>query len=441
MGRKRKARALQVYVGSTKVGVYSRAADGSTLFRYDRAWLVSDRAFPISLSMPLSDRPWSGTNVNSFFDGLLPDDSTVRDKIASREHAESAGTFDLLDAIGRDCVGALRFVPEGIDPGGATKMVYRPVTDDGIAARLAALGTAPLGMDVDEDDFRISIAGVQEKTALLNIDGKWNIPLGPTPTSHIFKPALMKGPNGADFSDTPWNEWLCLELCHALGLEAAKAQVLMFGGKPVQVVERFDRRWHEGILYRLPQEDICQALGVPPTRKYQNDGGPGIVGILTFLNGAVAPREDRLRFMTAQIVFWLLAAIDGHAKNFSIFLTPGGYKLTPLYDVMSASPYPGLSPHKIKLAMAVGEKNHYHLKEIQPRHFYQTGEAAGLSKRDMDDIFSELRARVDAAIKEVEALAAKTGAPKATSGPILEGVAKRAALLKDRITRPMPGSA
>lgn len=429
MGRKRKAQALQVYVGSTRVGVYSRAADGSTTFRYDPAWLGSDRAFPISLSMPLSSRPWAGATVSAFFDGLLPDDPAIREKIASRERAGSAGTFDLLAAIGRDCVGALRFVPEGLDPGDPTKMAYKPVTDDEIAARIASLGTAPLGMDADEDDFRISLAGVQEKTAFLNIEGKWARPLCHTPTSHIFKPALKEGPNGADFSDTPWNEWVCLELCRALGLEVAKAQVLIFGGKPVLVVERFDRRWKDGVLYRLPQEDICQALGVSPTRKYQNDGGPGIVDILAFLNGAVSPHEDRIRFMTAQIVFWLLAAIDGHAKNFSIFLTPGGYRLTPLYDVMSASPYPELSPHKVKLAMAVGEHRHYRLKETRPRHFYQTGQAAGLRERDLDDIFSGLLARLDQAIAEVEALADGAGAKKSTSAKIFDGVRKRAALM------------
>ncbi len=430
MGRKRKARALQVYVGSTKVGVYSRAPDGSTLFRYDSDWLASERAFPISLSIPLSDRTWSGARVSSYFDGLLPDDSTVRNKIASREHTESAGTFDLLAAIGRDCVGALRFVPEGMDPGDPSRMIYRPVTDEEIASRLAALGTAPLGMKVEEEDFRISIAGVQEKTAFLKVDGQWTLPLASTPTSHIFKPALMTGPNDADFSDTPWNEWLCLELCRALGLAAAKAQVLMFGDKPVLVVERFDRRWQDGILYRLPQEDACQALGVSPTRKYQADGGPGIGDILMLLNGAVTPRAERLRFMTAQVVFWFLAAIDGHAKNFSIFLTPGGYKLTPLYDVMSASPYPQLSPHKVRLAMAVGENRHYRLKEIRPRHFYQTGQAAGLGKQDMDSIFSSLLARIDAALAEVEVLAAKAGAPEKTLAPILEGIRKRVSFVK-----------
>ncbi len=430
MGRKRKGRVLDVYVGTSKVGTYSRAANGSTAFRYAPEWISSTRAFPLSLSMPLSDRIWTGISADSFFDGLLPDDQAVREKIAARERADSAGMFDLLSVIGRDCVGALRFVPEGLDPGDPEKMAYRPVSDDEIASRIASLGTAPLGIHVDEDDFRISIAGVQEKTAFLRIDGRWQLPLGPTPTSHIFKPAIKEGPHGADFSDTPWNEWLCLAVCRVLGLETANAEVLMFDDKPVIVVERFDRLWRDNVLYRLPQEDICQALSVPPIRKYQSDGGPGIVDILEFLNGAVAPREDRLNYMKAQVVFWLLAAIDGHAKNFSIFLTPGGYKLTPLYDVMSAAPYPELSAHKIKLAMAVGSSRHYRIKEIQPRHFYQTGQKAGLREQDMDEIFSDLVARMDDAIAEVADLAEETGVPVATYEPILAGVKKRAGIIE-----------
>ena len=380
--------------------------------------------------MPLSDRIWSGEAATSYFDGLLPDDRAVREKIAAREQADSAGIFDLLAVIGRDCVGALRFVPEGLDPGDPAKMEYRPVSDDEIAARLAKLATHPLGLQADEDDFRISIAGVQEKTAFLRVDEQWQLPLGPTPTSHIFKPAMKEGPDGADFSDTPWNEWLCLVLCRALGLEAANAEVQLFDGKPVIVVERFDRTWQEGVLYRLPQEDLCQALGVPPMRKYQSDGGPGISDVLEILNGAIAPYEDRLAFMKAQIVFWLLAAIDGHAKNFSIFLTPGGYRLTPLYDVMSAAPYPEFPAQKVRLAMALGNKNHYRLQQIQIRHFYQTGQKAGLREQDMDSIFSELAARMEGAIAEAATRAADAGMPEVTSGPILDGVSKRAAMIR-----------
>ncbi len=429
MGRKRKGRVLDVYVGSSKVGRYSREPSGATLFRYDPEWLSSERAFPVSLSMPLSDRVWSGESAISYFDGLLPDDRTVREKLAAHEQAESAGIFDLLAVIGRDCVGALRFVPEGLDSGDPANMTSRPVSDSEIATRIASLATNPLGVHADDDDFRISIAGIQEKTAFLLVDNQWQLPLGPTPTSHIFKPAMKEGPDGADFSHTPWNEWLCLALCRALGLETTNAEVLIFDDKPVIVVERFDRVWQDGILYRLPQEDICQALGVPPVRKYQSDGGPGIIDVLEFLNGAGAPHEDRLTFMKAQIVFWLLAAIDGHAKNFSIFLSPGGYKLTPLYDVMSATPYPEFPVQKIKLAMAIGNKGYYRLNQIQLRHFYQTGQKAGLREQDMDSIFSSLAARMDDAIAEAAALAANAGMPESTSEPILAGVNKRAGMI------------
>ena len=429
MGRKRQGRVLNVYVGASKVGQYSRTSGGATSFLYDPKWLSSERAFPISLSMPLSDRLWSGEIVSGYFDGLLPDDRTVREKIAAHEHADSAGIFDLLAVIGRDCVGALRFVPEGLGPGDPTEMKYRLVNDDEIATRIASLTANPLGIYAD-DDFRISIAGAQEKTAFLQINSQWQLPLGSTPTSHIFKPAMKDGPAGADFSDTPWNEWLCLTLCRALGLEAANAEVLIFNGEPVIVVERFDRTWQDGVLYRLPQEDICQALGVPPMRKYESDGGAGIIEVLAFLNGAIAPYEDRLAFMKAQIVFWLLAAIDGHAKNFSIFLTPGGYRLTPLYDVMSAAPYPEFPVQKIKLAMAIGNKGYYRLNQIQLRHFYQTGQKAGLRAQDMDSIFSDLAAQMDDAIAEATALAADAGMPELTSGPIFDGVSKRAAMLR-----------
>jgi serine/threonine-protein kinase HipA len=203
----------------------------------------------------------------------------------------------------------------------------------------------------------------------------------------------------------------------------------MFDGKPVMVVERFDRTWQDGVLYRLPQEDLCQSLGIPPMRKYQSDGGPGVVDVMSLLNGAIAPYEDRLTFMKTQIVFWLLAAIDGHAKNFSIFLAPAGYRLTPLYDVMSAAPYPQFPIQKVKLAMAIGDKGYYRLNQIQLRHFYQTGKKAGLNKQDMDNIFSDLSTRAEDAIAEAESLATDAGVPESTTGPILEGVQKRAGLI------------
>ena len=430
MGRKRQSRVLDLYIGASKVGQLTRSPSGIISFRYDSSWLTSDLAFPISLSMPLSDRVWSGEGTTGYFDGLLPDDQAIREKLATRQRAESAGAFDLLAAIGRDCVGALRFLPEDSDPPDSAQMTYRSVDDVEIASRLASLQRYPLGLNLVEDDFRISIAGVQEKTAFLWIDNQWQLPLGSTPTSHIFKPAIQDSPTGADFSDTPWNEFLCLKICEAFGLEVANANVRLYGGKPVIVVERFDRIWRDGVLYRLPQEDLCQALGVSPMRKYQSDGGPGIVDIMKFLDGAIAPFEDRLNFMKTQVVFWLLAAIDGHAKNFSIFITPGGYRLTPLYDVMSSSPYPQFPVQKTKMAMAIGGKGYYRLNQIQLRHFFQSAQKVGLQEQDMERIFSDLVTEMDHAISKTATIASEVGVPESTSGPIFDGMRTRARIIQ-----------
>jgi serine/threonine-protein kinase HipA len=435
MGRKRRSHALDLYVGSSKIGTYARAATGATSFRYDEDWLALDHSFPVSLSLPLSDRVWTGDAIASVFDGLLPDDRTVREAIAAREGADSAGTFDLLAAIGRDCVGALRFVPEGEDSGDPAKMNYRPINDAEIARRLASLARAPLGMaahrgeDEGEEDFRISIAGMQEKTAFLYTKDGWQLPLGATPTSHIFKPAMREGPDGTDFSDSPWNEWFCLKLCAGFGLAAANAEVRHFDNKPVIVVERFDRRWQDGVLYRLPQEDLCQALGVSPSRKYESDGGPGILAVLEFLNQAANPRADRLAFFKAQIIFWLLAAIDGHAKNFSIFLSPGGFTLTPMYDVMSAAPYSELTPQKIKLAMAIGGNRHYRVQEIVPRHFHQMGRAAGFAEADIDEMFDDMEGVLGGVLENAAVAADEAGMPIKTRDAIIDGVRARAKLI------------
>ena len=180
---------------------------------------------------------------------------------------------------------------------------------------------------------------------------------------------------------------------------------------------------------RIVLEDLCQALGVPSIRKYQSEGGPGILEILKFLNGAESPREDRLRFMRAQIVFWLLAAIDGHAKNFSIFLTPGGYKLTPLYDVMSSAPYREISIHKAKLSMAIGDRRDYRIKGILPRHFYQTAKKAGIAKEDMDRLFADIQACLDPAYESAVTLAKDAGMPRHTAEAILDGMMTRARLI------------
>jgi serine/threonine-protein kinase HipA len=339
----------------------------------------------------------------------------------------------MLAALGHDCVGALQFFSDGIDPGPAGKIEGKPVDETEVANIIQNLATAPLGLGEDEG-FRISIAGAQEKTALLRRDGKWYKPMGSTATTHILKPQIGRLPNGIDLSNSVENEFLCLKLLSALGVPTAGAEIADFGGRRTLIVERFDRRWTaDNRLLRLPQEDFCQALSIPPTRKYQSDNGPGMKDILQLLKGSDVPDDDLATFMRANIVFWLLGATDGHAKNFSIFLNSGGaFRMTPLYDVLSAQPSldeDQIQRKQFKLAMSVGKSRHYAMSEILPHHFIQTAEIAGVGTALLRSIFKDLAENAEqalgAAIDELP-----DGFPEVTTNSIRAAMRHRIDLLK-----------
>ena len=196
------------------------------------------------------------------------------------------------------------------------------------------------------------------------------------------------------------------------------------------IVERFDRVWaRDGRLLRRPQEDMCQALGVPPTRKYEDHGGPGVTEIMRLLAASDRPDVDRRMVMKALIAFWLIGATDGHAKNFSIHLGPGGrFSATPLYDVLSAEP--SLAAHQInrrqmRLAMAIGDKRRYRLDEIAPRHFLQTAVRAGYDELSTREILAEVRVTAEAAFERAaEAMPADT--PAVLTDPIGTAIRERA---------------
>jgi serine/threonine-protein kinase HipA len=271
---------------------------------------------------------------------------------------------------------------------------------------LKNLARAPLGLDRDQD-FRISVAGAQEKTSLLFHKGTWLKPRGTTPTTHILKTQIGTLPNGIDLSNSVENEYYCLKLLAVFGLPVNAAEIKVFGETKALVVERFDRAWtKDGRLFRVPQEDFCQALSRPPSRKYQAEEGPGIVPILKFLKGGDTPTEDQKMFLKAQILFWLIGATDGHAKNFSVFLGPGGsFRLTPLYDVLTAQPSLDtrqIERKQMRLAMSVGNNRHYRIDEIKGRHFMQTAELAGLPESIASDALEEVAKAAGTAMKAVE---------------------------------------
>ncbi len=404
MARQRNRTPLNVYLNGRLTGQLKRESSGAIDFQYDPSWLEWEHTFPISLSLPLREDHYVGDLVIAVFDNLLPDNEDMRRRVAAKTHADGTDAYSLLAAIGRDCVGALQFLPEGIDPGPVGAVDIDILTDARIAEILAALEGAPLGLGEDAE-FRISLAGMQEKTAFLLLNDTWHVPHGSTATTHIIKPQIGRRGN-VDLTQSVENEFFCMQILIALGLPTAATQITDFDDQRALVIERFDRKWtSDGRLLRLPQEDCCQALSVPPSRKYQSDGGPGISGILEFLKGSDNPAEDQALFMKSQIAFWLMAATDGHAKNFSVFLYPGGgFRLTPLYDVMSTQPLfeaGQLRRNQMRLAMSVGDNRHYRVYDIMPRHFLQSAVKAGMPGLTVTEIIGQLRTQMPRAIDAV----------------------------------------
>ncbi|WP_439287109.1 type II toxin-antitoxin system HipA family toxin [Lonepinella sp. BR2357] len=386
---------LNIAMNGFHVGQWRKLTSGATEFQYNPNWLHSERGRPISLSLPLSNKIYKGEVVFNFFDNLLPDNEQIRSRIQQRFQTHTKTPFDLLAAIGQDCVGAIQLYQE--TPHFIRQIEAATLNEHEIEVLLKNYQSLPLGMD-KSDDFRISLAGAQEKTALLLHQGQWKRPLYSTATSHIFKLPIGQVAQGQlDLSMSCENEWLCLEILRLFGLDVPNAEIRHFGETKVLIVERFDRRWAKSgnWLVRLPQEDLCQALNIAPARKYESDGGAGILSIMHLLNSSADPLNDRKRFFKAQILYWLLCAIDGHTKNFSIFLEQGNrYRLTPFYDVMSAYPLinpKGLRHQKIKMAMAWhGENKHYFWDKIQLRHIFHTAKLAGFAKENVEDILHEI---------------------------------------------------
>jgi serine/threonine-protein kinase HipA len=433
MPRRARYEPLNVFLNSRLVGQLLRETSGAISFHYDQSWLDWQSALSVSLSLPLRKQRYIGAPVLAVFENLLPDSDALRRQIAARARAEGTDAYSLLAAIGHDCVGALQFLPGDSEPAPAGTIDAVPVSEREIAAILDNLATAPLGITEDES-FRISIAGAQEKTALLRWNDRWCKPHGTTATTHIFKPSIGKLPNGVDLTASVENEYLCLKILRKLGLPAATADMKTFGDRRVLIVERFDRLWtRDKRLLRLPQEDCCQALSVPPNLKYESDGGPGITEIVRLLRGSDEAVSDQRSFLKANIVFWLIGATDGHAKNFSVFLSPGGrFHMTPLYDVISAQPSIDAKQilwKQFRLAMAFGTKHRYQIRQIAPRHFFQTAAKAGTGRQVIESIIRELLEGTSAAVDSVLSKLPKKF-PEQVASSIAAGVKRRLVLLQ-----------
>lgn len=416
MARKSHSQSLSIWTNGQRVGLWTIPARGDMQLQYDPGWVASPAGRPLSLSLPfnVANLPLKGEKVSNYFDNLLPDSDAIRKRVAARFKTGSTDPFDLLKAIGRDCVGAIQLLDENEEPEDFNQVQGQLVSKKGIE-RLLTETVSSGGMAAGRDssiELRISIAGAQEKTALLRWKGKWLVPQGSTPTTHILKlPLGLIGGQLADFTTSVDNEWLCMTLLKAYGLPVANVAIETFGTQRVLVVERFDRKlapngeW----LMRLPQEDFCQATGCSPLLKYESDGGPGLKALFNILQRSVNATADMRTLMASQILFWMLRAPDGHAKNFSIqLLSRDQFQLAPLYDVMSAYPVLGKgpnqwSPKKVKLSMALlGKNRHYEMDTIFRRHFNSTARQLWQGE-NAEPIIQELLDRTPSVIENVRA--------------------------------------
>jgi len=430
---------LVTWMNNERVGELTKQANGAHTFRYDEKWIQNPLARPLSLSLPVQLGLMTSDAVFNYFDNLLPDSPGVRDRIVKRYQAKSKQPFDLLAEIGRDSVGAVTLLPPEEDANGQTL-----AWDRLDASRLENVLTAyqadiPLGMIEGEDDFRISVAGAQEKTALLKVDDGWCIPKGTTPTTHIIKLPIgeIKQPNATlDLRESVDNEYFCLALAKALNFEVPDAGIIRTGKVRALAVERFDRRWarNKTVLLRLPQEDFCQAFGLPSSLKYESDGGPDIARIKKFLLGSRKALDDRYDFMRLQVFQWLTGATDGHAKNYSLFIHAGGsYQLTPFYDIISAFPVLGgigLHMRDLKLAMSLkasrGRKSAIH--QIYPRHFLATAREVNFAQGQMEQILRYFADNVPRAVGTVMA-----SLPADFSAPVADAISTNMMKLHARL--------
>lgn len=410
---------------------------GTDTLTYFEDWAKDEQGRPLSLSLPIrpGDLSISGNAVSAYFDNLLPDSDDIRARLASKYGTQSKRPFDMLAGLGRDCVGAIQLLPPGESPTDTESIQGRRLSETDVARLLrSTVRPNPLGQP-NEFELRFSVAGAQEKTALLNIGGDWYEPQGSTPTTHILKLPMGEFWDGLDMTYSVENEWLCSKILQAFSLPVANSEILQFEDQKVLSVERFDRKFaaDNSWIIRLPQEDMCQATGTPPSQKYEVDSGPGILQILNILQGAQAPQQARSDFFKAHILFRILVATDGHAKNFSIAHSGRDtFYPTPLYDVISWHPLlPDRTLEKeLKFAMSLkGSKGHYYdLQHMYLKHWENTAKAASLPATMVTELIGDIQSTLPSVCEAVSKIL-PPDFPREVSERIFTGMEKYAKLL------------
>jgi serine/threonine-protein kinase HipA len=406
---------LVALLDGKEIGRVQRDARGRIKFVYDDEWRKAPDAYPLSLSMPLGAKEHGGAVTEAFLWGLLPDNERVLARWAAKFQVSARNVFALISHVGEDCAGAIQFMtPDRLDVlrgGKEDKVEWLSETD--IAKRLETLRADHAAWRLPRDTGQFSLAGAQPKTALLFQNDRWGIPSGRLPTTHILKP-----PTG-QFDGHAENEHICLMLARSLGLPAAQSTVMRFKKEIAIVVERYDRQRKGNDIIRVHQEDVCQALGIMPTKKYQNEGGPSALDIVQLLRTYSTDREADLEtFIDALGFNWIIAGTDAHAKNYSLLLSGRRIRLAPLYDVASILPYDDFDFQKMKLAMKVDGE--YKLSLIGLRQWQKFAREMRIDTDALVERFAAMAERFPDQVNVARASARSAG----LDAPIIERLAK-----------------
>ena len=395
---------LIALLSGKEVGRVKSGGSGRLSFVYSDAWRQAPDAYPLSLSMPLAAKQHGRAPIDAYLWGLLPDNEQVLTRWAAKFQVSARNVFALISHVGEDCAGAVQFVtPDRLDAiisGKEDKVEWLDEAD--IAKRMQSLREDHAAWRLPRDTGQFSLAGAQPKTALLLQNGRWGIPSGRIPTTHILKP-----PTG-HFDGHAENEHICLMLARNLDLPVAQTQVMRFKDEIAIVIERYDRQHAGNDIIRVHQEDVCQALGIMPTKKYQNEGGPSPANIVELLRTYSTDRvADVDTFVAAMGFNWLIAGTDAHAKNFSLLLSAPHVRLAPLYDVASILPYDEMDLKKAKLAMKVGGE--YKLSHIGLRQWQKFAREVRLDADEMIELLTSMANQLPDEVNAVRLRAREQG--------------------------------
>jgi len=383
---------LSVWWAGSHVGSLTLNQYGEPEFAYTEAWLTSESARALSVSLPLQPEPFDRRATLPFFEGLLPE-ASQRTAVAQALGISERNEFRLLEEMGGEVAGALEIWPSDTQPPKQTDVqANAPLSDAELTALINRLPTRPM-LAGGEAGLRLSLAGAQAKLPVVMVDGKIALPVIGQPTTHILKPEITR------FEGTAENEALCMTLADQIGLDVAGIEYRAIGETRFILVERYDRtRTTSGRVERLHQEDFCQALGLTSAQKYASDGGPVFRDCFELVRGATTrPATEVLKLLDAAIFNAIIGNADAHAKNFSLLYKASGTELAPLYDLLSTIAYPDLSQ---RYAMKIAKRRT--LEEVFPEDWNKFASEIEMRppyvRRRVSEIAQAIAETVDAAL-------------------------------------------